>query len=436
MADTTPQFIRLGLRKRDCSTRLRMRWDRSPETCATVARILPVEDQVYHAKFANNEIYNLVPLPKPAPPQEWACVYPGPGDLLFAPVSSRLTGGFAGGNTLSEQKLVVDEDGWLLDFAFFYERGKQPDEPLRDRSKHAVRDGHLVRGARGPSPRRAATFGSPERWARACTSNPPESKLLRTRREAFSRSIQGCRRNRRAASGWGSSFRAFAPPVKRRSAIPRPGTTSIGCAGFGFPHIRTVDAHTEANGRHDVESVFDTGREDKLVAAARELAGAGCAAVAWPCTCGSFIGGLAWSRSQADAMARVTALPVTSTSLAMLEAVTALGADTVDVVSAYPAPTTHRFLRFLDDAGIGVAAMVSLDCKDELLSHALNIRREVAQFTRSLSPRTHPLLIPDTAINAIALIADLEEDIGRPVVAGNQATFVAQPENCSATIAE
>ena len=123
MADTTPQFIRLGLRKRDCSTRLRMRWDRSPETCATVARILPVEDQVYHAKFANNEIYNLVPMPKPAPPQEWACVYPGPGDLLFAPVSSRLTGGFAGGNTLSEQKLVVDEDGWLLDFAFFYERG-------------------------------------------------------------------------------------------------------------------------------------------------------------------------------------------------------------------------------------------------------------------------------------------------------------------------
>jgi maleate cis-trans isomerase len=192
---------------------------------------------------------------------------------------------------------------------------------------------------------------------------------------------------------------------------------------FGFPHIRTVDAYTEANGRHDVESVFDTGREDKLVAAARELAGAGCAAVAWPCTCGSFIGGLAWSRSQADAMARVTALPVTSTSLAMLEAVTALGADTVDVVSAYPAPTTHRFLRFLDDAGIGVAAMVSLDCEDELLSHALNIRREVAQFTRSLSPRTHPLLIPDTAINAIALIADLEEDIGRPVVAGNQATL-------------
>ena len=129
MADTRLEFIRLGLRKRDRSTRLRMRWDRSPETCATVARILPVEDQVYHAKFANNEIYNLVPMPKPAPPQEWTCLYPGPGDLVFAPVSSRETGGFAGGNTLSEQKLVVDDEGWLLDFAFWYERGNSQISP-------------------------------------------------------------------------------------------------------------------------------------------------------------------------------------------------------------------------------------------------------------------------------------------------------------------
>ena len=123
MADTKLEFIRLGLRKRERSTRLRMRWDRSPETCAAVARMLPVENQAYHAKYANNEIYNLVPLPKPRPPQEWTTLYPGPGDLLFAPVSARLTGNFAGGNTLSNQEMGVDEDGWLLDFAFFYERG-------------------------------------------------------------------------------------------------------------------------------------------------------------------------------------------------------------------------------------------------------------------------------------------------------------------------
>ncbi len=192
---------------------------------------------------------------------------------------------------------------------------------------------------------------------------------------------------------------------------------------FGFAAIQTVEAYTEANGRHDIESLFDTGREDKLVAAARELSKAECEVVAWPCTSGSFIGGLEWSRAQADAMANAAGRPATSTSLAMLEAVTMLGAGTVDVLSAYPPPTTHRFLRFLDDAGIAVAAMVSLDCADELASHNLDIRQEAVRFGGALANRSHPLLIPDTAIDTIGLIEALEADLGRPVIAGNQATL-------------
>ena len=192
---------------------------------------------------------------------------------------------------------------------------------------------------------------------------------------------------------------------------------------FGFPAMRTVEAFTEADGRHDIASVYDTGREDRLVAAARELREAGCDVVAWPCTCASFVGGLACSRAQAAAIARAAGRPATSTSLAMLEAVRVLGADTVDVVSAYPAPTTHRFLRFLDDAGVGVAAMVSLDCRDELQSSELDIHREVARFDHALSPRSHPLLIPDTAIGTLAGIGAIEASIGRPVVSGNQATL-------------
>jgi len=192
---------------------------------------------------------------------------------------------------------------------------------------------------------------------------------------------------------------------------------------FGFPGVRTVEAFSEADGRHNLESVFDTGREDKLVAAARELGEAGCDLIAWPCTCASFIGGLEWSRAQAAAIARAAGRPATSTSLAMLEAVRVLGAETVDVVSAYPAPTTHRFLRFLDDAGVGVAAMVSLDCDDELASSELDIHGEVVRFHRALSARSHPLLIPDTAISSLPVIGEIEASIGRPVVAGNPATL-------------
>ena len=75
-----------------------------------------------------------------------------------------------------------------------------------------------------------------------------------------------------------------------------------------------------------------------------------------------------------SALSKATGLPATSPSLAMLEAVRTLGADTVDVVSPYPAELSHRFLQFLDDAGVHVAAMLSLDCIDETESNDLDIQ--------------------------------------------------------------
>ena len=334
MADTNPQFIRLGLRRRGRSTRLRMRWDRSPLTCATVASMLPVEEQVYHAKYANNEIYNLVPLPKPKPPQEWACLYPGPGDLLFVPVSSRLTGSFAGGNTLSEQKLEVDEEGWLLDFAFFYERGNSLIGPYGIGRARCSRPVPRSRSSR-ILPMPAATSGSRARWARPCTSSPLEIKL-----PAWSGGEDTVMADKILRD---TLLGLIIPSIRSADVelIHDPETRHYDrwMRQFGIPGIRTLEAYTEANGRHDVESVFDTGREDKLVAATRELADAGCAAVAWPCTCASFIGGLAWSQRQAEAMKKASGLPVTSTSLAMLEAV---NAHLAPIPSMWSARTRRR----------------------------------------------------------------------------------------------
>lgn len=116
------EFIRVGLRKRGVSTRLRLRWDRSPMTCAAVAPILPVEGQVFHAKYANNEIYCLVPMVEKIPPSEWRCLYPGPGDLLFSPIDSGHSANLVN-NALAGYLPPMDPDKGILDFAFFYERG-------------------------------------------------------------------------------------------------------------------------------------------------------------------------------------------------------------------------------------------------------------------------------------------------------------------------
>lgn len=86
MVEERLEFVRIGLRKRDVSTTLRLRWDRSSVTCRTVVEALPLEDQVWHCRYSNNGVYMLLPLEATFgadPPREWTCAYPGPGDLLF-----------------------------------------------------------------------------------------------------------------------------------------------------------------------------------------------------------------------------------------------------------------------------------------------------------------------------------------------------------------
>ncbi len=194
-------------------------------------------------------------------------------------------------------------------------------------------------------------------------------------------------------------------------------------ARLGIEGVGVREGLTLTPGSHRIDCALETGSLDVLLPAASELAAAGCSAIAWACTCASFVGGLAWAERQVDELARASGLPATSTSLSMLAATRELGAGTVDVLSPYPARLTHTFLAFLNDAGIDVAAMTVLDCPEPEDSNALDLRREVNLFDAGLSPRTHPLLIPDTAIDAIALIPALEADLGRPVVSGNHATL-------------
>ncbi|WP_352955890.1 DUF3830 family protein [Mesorhizobium sp. M1322] len=51
-----PQFLRIGLRKREVSLDVSLRWDKSPWTCEQILKRLPLEEQAWHAQWANNEI--------------------------------------------------------------------------------------------------------------------------------------------------------------------------------------------------------------------------------------------------------------------------------------------------------------------------------------------------------------------------------------------
>ena len=55
------RYIEVTLRKRDVSCVARMLDDLAPKTCEAVWNALPQENDAFHAKYASNEVYCLVP---------------------------------------------------------------------------------------------------------------------------------------------------------------------------------------------------------------------------------------------------------------------------------------------------------------------------------------------------------------------------------------
>lgn len=192
-------------------------------------------------------------------------------------------------------------------------------------------------------------------------------------------------------------------------------------ARYGASDLDLRVVRTRRIGGHEREALFHAGSLETLRPPARRLAEAGCDTLVWACTSGSFIGGFAWARRQAEAIENLTGLPVTSATLAMIAATQALGRAPVDVLATYPQPITAAFVSCLDQAGITVDTAVSLGAPDGAASFSLDIRAEAARFAARHRIDRRPLLVPDTAVDTLGLIEELEAVTGRPVVTANQA---------------
>ncbi len=117
MAD---RYINVSLPKRGVHCTAKLLDDRAPITCEAVWNALPLAGDVYHAKYARNEIYALLPAFAPAePPLENPTVTPIPGDLCYFSFSGTQLGsqayGYGGASGVQAGTPVID-------LALFYER--------------------------------------------------------------------------------------------------------------------------------------------------------------------------------------------------------------------------------------------------------------------------------------------------------------------------
>ena len=186
---------------------------------------------------------------------------------------------------------------------------------------------------------------------------------------------------------------------------------------------------------HAVEALLRTARVENLIEAAGRFATLDPAVVVWACTSGSFIVGRAGAEAQVAALRAATGRPATSTALAIVDGLTALGARRVAVVATYPEPAARALEGFLGAFGVSVASLQWLDAPSGFDASAIGEDRLKAAVRQAVAGKPDAVVIPDTALPTMALVERLEAMAGCPVVTANQATLWAAVGLAGVTVA-
>ncbi|MET7701531.1 MULTISPECIES: maleate cis-trans isomerase family protein [unclassified Streptomyces] len=160
--------------------------------------------------------------------------------------------------------------------------------------------------------------------------------------------------------------------------------------------------------------------------AVRALTAVGPEVVAYACTSGSFVGGVAGERAMCEAMTRAGAVPSVTTSGALLEALDELGARRIALVTPYTVSVTQSLEEYLAEAGVTVTGRTSLG----LTRHIWKVPyRDVVDMARqAVSEVPGPadaLFISCTNLPTYDVIPQLEAELRIPVLSANQVTMWA-----------
>jgi maleate isomerase len=169
-----------------------------------------------------------------------------------------------------------------------------------------------------------------------------------------------------------------------------------------------------------VEALAD---EDALTAACREVAVPQPGVVAYLCTSGSFVGGLAGEARLRAAMERGGARRALTTSGALIEALRELGARRVAVATPYDAALTGRLAGFLAEAGFETTGTGHLGMGEDIwrvdAESVLNLARAVPRAGADA------LFLSCTNLPTFEVLPVLEAELGLPVLSANQVTMRA-----------
>jgi maleate isomerase len=152
-----------------------------------------------------------------------------------------------------------------------------------------------------------------------------------------------------------------------------------------------------------------------MLAAGRLLADAGIDALTWAGTSGSWLG-VDGDRGLARALSDITDVPVSTSTLALLDACAALGATRVALVTPYIGPVVAQMMANYAGEGIEVVAEAHLGITD---NHAFGLVTPEQIWDLAIGCPTdgaEAMMVACTNLAATGLVTELQEQLGIPVL--------------------
>ena len=174
---------------------------------------------------------------------------------------------------------------------------------------------------------------------------------------------------------------------------------------------------------HDIECLLKTGGIEQLASAGEKFANLSVDSVMWACTSGSFVGGVAWARDQARAIEAASNAPSSVTSLAIVEALRALGVRRLAIMASYPVQVATRLGDFLIESDFEVVNLHALEFLSGWDAGRLPAATMQAAIQAADRDDAEAVVVPDTAIPTLHYLAQLESELDKPVISANQATL-------------
>jgi len=145
-------------------------------------------------------------------------------------------------------------------------------------------------------------------------------------------------------------------------------------------------------------------------------------AVAFACTTGSLLEGVGYDTQLVQRIQKIVKVPTTTTVTAVIQAFRELGVKKVSVGTPYNEELTQREKEFFEKSGVRVLKIKGLNFqKKEWQGNYLDRVKELAHEVNQ--PEADAVFLSCTNLKTLPVIADLENELGKPVLSSNVATF-------------